>query len=67
MQEARQLDCRVRFGELRDHGRREVLDVGDLDHLRLAARLDPDRVRAERTHDSFGDDALLAPVLVAAQ
>ena len=44
-----------------------MLDVGDLDDLRLARRLDPDRVRAQSADDSLGDDPLLAAVLVAAQ
>ena len=44
-----------------------MLDVGDLDHLRLGGRLDPDRVRAQGADDALGDDPLLTAVLVAAQ
>ena len=67
MQHAGDFDCRVRLGELGDHRRRQVLDVRDLDDLRLRRRLDPDRMRAQGADDPLGDDPLLAAVLVAAQ
>src|SRR5690349_19634673 len=43
VQEPGHLDRRVRLGELSDHRRRQMLDVGDLDDLRLTRGLDPDR------------------------
>ena len=67
MQQPGQLDRRVRLGELGDHRRRQVLDVRDLDDLRLGRRLDPDRMRAQGADDPLDDDPLLAAVLVAAQ
>ena len=54
MQQPGQLDRRARLGQLGDDRRRQVLDVGDLDDLRLRRGLDPDRVRAAAPGRSAG-------------